>query len=1278
MRFCDSPRRGWRPRRDTSNHHRKFCDTLRARMQPLHIMLDFTRTRNANDPYGFQFGRQTYVCKVDGRGAHTITIDWNDELLADLDSLGSDRCDANTPQRVGNQLRDILKATDWPVSHQRVVDAIGTSPPRPVRVTVVSDAAEIYALPWELLALDSGEHLGLLPSVLVRYAWHGRRRVLPANATSKPGRILLAWSESHGVVPHDHHQRILHELASPKLSTTPGTPGWGTFDARRDEVAWVSYDSLRDALATSNNDEPVSILHLLCHGVSEGNAVGLGFHDGDGDGHQGQAVIHGGHLRELLGPHAPHLRVVVLVACHSGDSRLLNNELGSIAQNLHRAGIETVIASRMPLSIKGSVKFAKAFYGTLSPHAANAKDAAEHAFLQTRRAVAPSNDRYSLQLYVRPEEQCMAAAHRRPHYQDGKTQQRSEQLEEAYRRRETLREAGLDTADVNKDILALKRALREGGQLKAGDILGEGRYLLSRRVGHGGFAVVWEAWDTQNQEVVAIKVLHSNLAGDELRRQRFFRGARMMASLDHEAVVSVRKPHGHDGGYHYFVMEFVGGGNVDEAVMAGCLPPELAYGLLYRLSYVLAEVHEKGMVHRDIKPQNILLTDAGEAKLADFDLVAAKDSTGGTRTGALGTLLYAAPEMLDRPQEADARADVYGLGMTGLFVLHGGRLPYEVLMGDKAGLIGKLPVKRTLAKVLKKATATNPEDRYQNASELYEALLAANPAIIAERRKRKPSRAAATIPWRMAGAVAAVVVSVVIAVSDWSLSGDEEGPIASAEERIKLDHRVNTKIEASDAVLNAAIAKQASAMETRRRAFDSFDRGDNGLGEQLWRHVQTITLDTDRLLLQSIQALDEAMALDGSRMDVRDRIGDLLLRRAIFAEISHRPAMSDELMQRLPLYDSDGSRRQQWDANAELTLATTPPGARVQIAQYIKDARGRYVQGASRTLGYTPIAGSRLKRGSYLIVIDADNHVPVRYPIVLQRGEELSVNIPLPTPDEMPEGFIYIPAGRFLVGSKGNDDLRTTALSAAPLHQVETGAYIIARNETTVGEWIEYLEATSDFDKNPDGTLDPRVTSVGLQRRPDGKWRLTIRPPTSVVYERDWQEELIYHKRRYNQSHHWLRLPVGGIDAAEAAGYAAWLDEIGDVPRARLCNGYEWERAARGADDRLYTHGDALSPSEANIDESYGKTEDTIGPDEVGLHPASRSPFGIEDMVGNAYEWTTSVFAVGEFVLRGGGYFYDRFSGRVNYRAVVPDTFRDPVSGIRICASFTPGNHTSE
>src|SRR5262249_42576198 len=112
------------------------------------------------------------------------------------------------------------------------------------------------------------------------------------------------------------------------------------------------------------------------------------------------------------------------------------------------------------------------------------------------------------------------------------------ELEDARVRRRRLEDAGATTADVNAAILKLKRELREGGRIQEGDLLGE-RYTLLRRLGRGGFATVWEAEDREAHERVAIKILHPDLAGDPVRRERFFRGARIMKGLRHYAIVRI-------------------------------------------------------------------------------------------------------------------------------------------------------------------------------------------------------------------------------------------------------------------------------------------------------------------------------------------------------------------------------------------------------------------------------------------------------------------------------------------------------------------------------------------------------------------------------------------------------------------------------------------------------------------------------------------------------------------------------------------------------------------
>ncbi len=167
-------------------------------------------------------------------------------------------------------------------------------------------------------------------------------------------------------------------------------------------------------------------------------------------------------------------------------------------------------------------------------------------------------------------------------------------------------------------------------------------------------------------------------------------------------------------------------------------------------------------------------------------------------------------------------------------------------------------------------------------------------------------------------------------------------------------------------------------------------------------------------------------------------------------------------------------------------------------------------------------------------------------------------------------------------------------------------------------------------------------------------------------------EKLVYTGRKRNASHNWMKLPVVGVAAADAEAYAAWLSASGRLPGARLCTEQEWERAARGGDLRSYPHANALRPADANFDESYAKDPLAMGPDEVGSHPASRSPYGLDDMAGNVFEWTRSSVDPTGRAARGGSFYFDVNSARVAARETPEASFRDVSVGLRVCADPPP------
>jgi eukaryotic-like serine/threonine-protein kinase len=204
-----------------------------------------------------------------------------------------------------------------------------------------------------------------------------------------------------------------------------------------------------------------------------------------------------------------------------------------------------------------------------------------------------------------------------------------------------------------------------------------GRYRIERPLGHGGMATVYLGHDTELERPVAIKLLAENLAGDEEFRRRFVREAKLAARLSDPNVVSIYDA-GEDDGRPYIVMEHVDGETLaDLLARRGRLPPDEARELAAQAASGLAHAHAAGLVHRDVKPQNLILRRDGTVKIADFGIArAAAETTSLTMAGTvLGTAAYLAPEQA-LGEKVTAAADVYSLGAV-LYELLTGRPPFQ-------------------------------------------------------------------------------------------------------------------------------------------------------------------------------------------------------------------------------------------------------------------------------------------------------------------------------------------------------------------------------------------------------------------------------------------------------------------------------------------------------------------------------------------------------------------------------------------------------------------------
>ena len=482
--------------------------------------------------------------------------------------------------------------------------------------------------------------------------------------------------------------------------------------------------------------------------------------------------------------------------------------------------------------------------------------------------------------------------------------------------------------------------------------------------------------------------------------------------------------------------------------------------------------------------------------------------------------------------------------------------------------------------------------------------------------------------------------------------------------------RIRAHTDAAEESLGAARRGEALISQLRREVALRFGSRDIEGGEALWAEARSRMSDVSKAYRDGIQSLESALSLEGGRSDVREALAQALFERARFYEGSGDPALVSDLIARLRIYDESGAWQREWDAPARVRLRVEPSGAKALLQAYAAGSDGSMVLGAARELDLVSGGEIEITPGSYLLALSAEGRSAVRYPFAAARREALSLDITMPPAERVPEGFVYVPAGRFLFGFLGDEDMRRSFYEASPLMPVFTDEYLIARHETTIGEYLEFLDDLSEEDRE---TYRTRGEGAGLgdrisiERRAGG-WQIDWRFGGEVIVAGDG-EDFVYSRRKKNQAQVWRRLPIAGVSARDAEAYLAWLDRSGRVPGARLCSEFEWERAARGADARLYPHGAVLAPDDANFDATYEHDAPAMGPDMVGSHARSMSPFGLHDMSGNVFEWVTSSLGDG-LLVRGGSFFFPSVVVRTINRQVFSPETRSVHVGIRVCADY--------
>jgi eukaryotic-like serine/threonine-protein kinase len=476
-------------------------------------------------------------------------------------------------------------------------------------------------------------------------------------------------------------------------------------------------------------------------------------------------------------------------------------------------------------------------------------------------------------------------------------------------------------------------------------------------------------------------------------------------------------------------------------------------------------------------------------------------------------------------------------------------------------------------------------------------------------------------------------------------------------ERRQAHAFVAARLAEADQAFRRVEDLDAKVAAARVDAFARYDAADTPGGEARWRDALALARSESDAFVATSAPLGLALARDPLDRDARARAADVAYAWFLAAERDNERDVARDLAARLAHLDDDGSRRARLAAPAHLRVKAVPPGARVVIHGVHVDPDGRRVEdGALAIAEDVPID---LPPGSYVLEGAAPGRYSTRLPILLGRAKAENIAIPLPPAAVVAPGFVYIPEGTSLLGAADSEGFRR-GLYAEPEHPVHVDAFLIAEHEVTYAEYLDFLASLPPGERF---SRRPHTGNLDLEYDRDGVPSLTL---GATMVRRG--EPFCRPKRSTRRCQDWLRFPVAGIAWEDAQAYLAWLAS-GPVPGARLCTEREWERAARGADGRLFPHADVLHPGDADFDATYAEDDEQMGPDEVESFPTDRSPFGVLDLGGNVAEWVARDAGQGsQRAARGGHWASAAILVRPASRGV-SGTARGSETGLRACAA---------